>query len=273
MYPEIVINDNIAIPTYYSLFIVGFTIGVIICLKLNKENRDDILHSFAYAFLGIGVGAKAFYFFSMLPRIIVKFDSFLTICRISPLTALNFAFGGLVFYGGIVGAYLGIYIYCRQYKINHSEILHAMIPFAPFIHCFGRIGCFMAGCCYGIEYDGPLSVRFPESELVPDLSYVNRFPVQLLEATLDLVIFAILIYLGKKISDGYIMLAYYGIMYAIVRFFDEFLRGDSIRGVYGFLSTSQIISIIIAIGMCVVLYKRKKIASSIENNIDDEYQV
>jgi prolipoprotein diacylglyceryltransferase len=74
---------------------------------------------------------------------------------------------------------------------------------------------------------------------------VNRFPVQLLEASLNLLLFAFLVILLKKgVMKGNLMWIY-GSIYPVIRFFDEFLRGDAIRGFVFGLSTSQWISIFV----------------------------
>ena len=103
-----------------------------------------------------------------------------------------------------------------------------------------------AGCCYGIEYHGPFSIQFPYNEMIPELSEVSRFPVQLLEAGMNFIVSAVLFILmkKKKTKTGQ-LLGIYLIYYTIARFCLEFLRGDLIRGQIFGISTSQIISFIL----------------------------
>lgn len=245
MYPTITLFNYISIPTYGLSFLIGYVLAVIIARLLCKEYKSDILYAAIYMMLGIGAGAKIMFVLSRIPKLVMGWSTFVSAFEKAPFVALSFVFGGLTFYGGLFGAILALWIYCKQYKVNMQIIAHAMTPCIPLAHAFGRIGCFMAGCCYGREYNGPLAVCFPFNENVPELSEVPRFPVQLLEAFLDIVLFVVLLILRKKIVNAYRLLGIYLLGYAIIRFADEYLRGDVDRGVYHFFSTSQIISIIL----------------------------
>ena len=114
------------------------------------------------------------------------------------LFLMNYLFGGLVFYGGLIGAFLGIFCYCKQYHLSYVPYMDVFAPLIPFVHGIGRIGCFCSGCCYGIEYHGPFAIQFPYNEAVPQLSQVPRFPVQLLEALMNFLLCGILFCLMKK---------------------------------------------------------------------------
>jgi phosphatidylglycerol:prolipoprotein diacylglycerol transferase len=187
-----------------------------------------------------------------------------------PMRAMNYSFGGLVFYGGLIGTVVGAYIYCKQYKMPFSPLLDIFAPLIPFVHGMGRIGCFLAGCCYGKEYHGFGSVQFPNNELIKELDDVPRVPVQLIEAGCNFIIAFVLYKLMKlgKLTLGQLM-GIYIVYYTIIRFLTEMLRGDAVRGNVGGISTSQIISIIlIPIGIILVhgkwLEKRQ-----IKNNKND----
>lgn len=159
---------------------------------------------------------------------------------------MNYLFGGLVFYGGLIGAFLGIFCYCKQYHLSYVSYMDVFAPLIPFVHGIGRIGCFCSGCCYGIEYHGPFAIQFPYNEAVPQLSQVPRFPVQLLEALMNFLLCGILFCLMKKknLRNGRLM-GIYLIYYSIARFLLEMLRGDKIRGSISIFSTSQLISLIL----------------------------
>lgn len=298
MYPYISIYNEIKIPTYGLCFIIGFLLAVIIAVRGAKrrcgsifvggENfnasemasfASDVLHAALYGLIGIGIGAKAFYFFSKVPRILLNFDTYIRLWKLDKLAALDYAFGGLVFYGGLIGAVLGALIYCMQYKVPFWPIARIYTPLIPFVHGFGRIGCFLAGCCYGKEYYGPLCVNYPYNEIAPRLCEVPRFPVQLLEAGMNFFCAIVLFILARRNCDNEIedcgqstlgaranasyddktndfevkcsqvsaqrLLGFYLLYYSVARFFLEFLRGDLERGQYGFISTSQIISLIL----------------------------
>ncbi len=257
----------VQIPLYITLFVIGFVISIFGARKIAGRYdypKADVLYASLYGGIGILIGAKAMYFISKLPNIILKFDVYLDFLQKNPMGALNYAFGGLVFYGGLIGAVLGIYIYCRQYKMPFMPLIDIFAPLIPFVHGMGRIGCFMAGCCYGKEYHGFGCVQFPENELIPELNDVPRIPVQLIEAGLNFAIAAVLLLLQKrnKLKSGQLM-GIYIVYYTIVRFLMEMMRGDKIRGGFGGISTSQIISIVlIPIGLILLhggwVEKRKR---------------
>ena len=123
---------------------------------------------------------------------------------------------------------------------------------------FGRIGCFLAGCCYGKETERVFSVIFQNSEYAPN--HVALIPTQLYSSGLDFLHFLLLLLIARnKKADGQVT-ACYLIFYSIGRFVIEFFRGDIIRGSVGILSTSQFISIftgIAGIVLLILVMKRK----------------
>lgn len=106
------------------------------------------------------------------------------------------------------------------------------------------IGCLLAGCCYGIVYDGFGAIHYANA--VSGLPYAQGyFPVQLLEAVLNLGVCVILLGKAKRQQKDFDLLFIYLEYYAVVRFFLEFLRGDTTRGIYAGLAISQWISLAI----------------------------
>lgn len=267
MYPFIDLGV-VRIPLYITLFLIGFALMIVwarkIAVRYNYP-KADILYVSLYGGIGILIGAKIMYFVSKLPIIIPNFDTYIEYWKTNPMAAFNYSFGGLVFYGGLIGAVIGAYIYCRQYKMPFSPLMDIFAPLIPFVHGMGRIGCFMSGCCYGKEYHGFGSVHFPENELIAALDDVPRVPVQLIEAGLNFLIALVLYALMKrgKMRTGQLM-GIYIVYYTIVRFLMEMLRGDAIRGNIGGVSTSQIISIIL-IPIGIVLVHGKWLEKRLEN--------
>ena len=117
------------------------------------------------------------------------------------------------------------------------------MPSIAIAQCIGRIGCFLAGCCYGIEYDGPCSVTFRESEFAPN--NIPLFPTEMLSSILNLLHFFILILASRHTKKDGQVAALYLVLYGTGRFIMEFFRGDLERGSVGALSTSQFISLFI----------------------------
>lgn len=265
MQPFVILFDKIKLPLYGPIFLVGFIIALLLAIKYApkyKIAREDIFFVSLFGIVGMLVGAKILYFVTRIPKIIENFDRLQKAIFDEPEYVVNFAFGGMVFYGGLIGAVLGAYIYCKKYQVNLIGVLDIYAPLIPLVHGFGRVGCFFAGCCYGVEYHGALNVRFPYNELVPELNDVPRFPVQLVEAGLNLGLFAVLFILMNKnrLKPGR-ALGIYLIYYTIVRYILEMFRGDIIRGGIGIFSTSQIISIILLpIGILLLRGKFKNVS-------------
>ena len=122
----------------------------------------------------------------------------------------------------------------------------------PLFHFFGRIGCFLGGCCFGIPCKIGCTYTMGPIE---QANGIARFPAQLLEALFNLCLFFLLNYLYKKRKMENALLYVYLIIYAAGRFFIEFLRGDEYRGFLFGLSTSQIISILIFCSVVPLFWK------------------
>lgn len=235
---------SLQIPMYGVCMTVAFFLVAFIAIKKAKDVPYENIVVIAAMTLGAALlGGKLLYLIvSYSPKEIISYikDG-----------DMSFLFdGGLVFYGGLFfgigGAYLGGVI--SQTKL--SELEGAIVPYVPLGHAIGRIGCFCAGCCRGVEYSGFPAVHYKQSlyGLHPDVGY---FPVQLLEAFLDLVIMMILIKESEKQFKKYTLLIKYLFLYSVMRFATEFLRGDSVRGYILWLSTSQWISLALCV-FCVM---------------------
>ena len=269
MFPYISLTNKITLPLYGPIFLIGFFVAVCIARKLAPEfkiSKVDITYGSIYGVIGVLIGSKLLYFITKIPNIVMNINIYLKLLKMSPANAISYAFGGLVFYGGLIGAFFGVYLYCKKYKVSFGGFLDVYAPLIPFVHGFGRIGCFLSGCCYGIEYHGFGCVYFPYNELIPQLSQVPRVPVQLIEAGLNFFMFVILLFLlrRKKTRPGQLM-GIYILYYAVCRYFLEMLRGDILRGKIGMFSTSQIISIIL-IPIGIVLVRGKWIQKHIDKN-------
>lgn len=144
--------------------------------------------------------------------------------------------------------------FIRPDERNSINILAVSIPL---FHAIARIGCFLAGCCYGIEYTGFGSITYT----IMDngiLNSVNRIPVQLIEAGFNVLIFIYLLRLIQKEDwNKKDILLRYLTLYSCGRFLLEFIRGDTVRGVIYGVSFSQVISILIWIGVFII-YKKKQ---------------
>jgi phosphatidylglycerol---prolipoprotein diacylglyceryl transferase len=166
-----------------------------------------------------------------------------------------FSGSGFVFYGSLLTAIPVMLWFFKKNKIPTLAMLDVMAIVTCIVHGLGRIGCFNAGCCYGLQTDSFLGVVFTDPVCQANPLNVPLHPTQLYEATL---IFGILIFLliRKKYKkfDGQQFILYL-IIYAIGRSALETLRGDLERGfiIKGWLSNSQFISALV-IGVAIYFY-------------------
>ena len=162
-------------------------------------------------------GAKLFYLFAHM-------DEFLS----DPLGTLGAE--GFVVYGGIVCGLLAAYLFCRKRSLPFSAWADGFIPGVAVAQGFGRIGCFFAGCCFGVPAQGALGVVFPAGSLAP--AGVALVPVQLFSAAGDFLLAALLLLLDRKKPRAGLLTGLYLLLYSIGRFLIEFLRSDP-RGAVG----------------------------------------
>jgi len=238
MYPYISVFGR-SFGTYGLCMVLGFAMAFALSYGKGRKRGlllEDLLIVGAFA-MGMGMlGSSMLYVF--VTYTLAQIIAF--------LSAGDFRFlsSGIVFYGGLLGGSLGAFIGIRVAKCEFAAVARSVIPHIPLAHAVGRVGCVMAGCCHGFAYDGPLALYYPHSVLglSPAQGY---FPVQLLEALLNIGIYLLLLWYEKRVKRAAnLLFAYLGI-YGVSRFFLEMLRGDANRGLWYMLSTSQIISIVL----------------------------
>jgi len=173
---------------------------------------------------------------------------------------------GFVFYGSLLFAIPTMLIFFRIHKLPVLPMLDIMAATTCIVHAFGRIGCFMAGCCYGTEHDGLFSVTFTDPKCVAEPLNTPLYPTQLYSSIAIFSILATIIFVGRrKQFDGQLFMLYL-MLYAIARSVLEIFRGDLERGflIDNVLSNSQFISILVFLGGLIAysrLYKKSKLVS------------
>lgn len=252
------------IAMYGLLIVIGMGLGMAVAAmraRKNGQTAQDVLFAGIFAIIGLVIGAKLLYLVTILPGLVRNFSYLLD----HPETIAALLSGGFVFYGGLLGGILGLWVYTRLYKLDFWGMTDALIPSVPLMHAFGRLGCFCAGCCYGIPFPAPLGLFFDASPVAPH--GVALFPVQLLEALLNLMIFGLLLWYARKPRGRGRVIGLYMSTYAVMRFLLEFLRFDAERGGFWGLSTSQWISLaLLPVGLYLLLnHKFKKY-----NNVNEE---
>lgn len=232
------------LPAYGVMAALGLlaAIAYIFLARPRGSVTADVELSFVWGLVGCFVGAKLLYLLTAAPELAAALGE----PGVGLFEALSpFLSGGFVFYGGLIGLLLWAYIYCRAAKADYWAVICRALPAVPLAHGFGRIGCFLTGCCYGRECSS-LGIAFAHSEIAPN--GVPLFPVQLVEAACVLGLSLVLASMARRGRPGREILAVYLISYGALRFILEFFRGDGYRGFLLGLSVSQLIAV------CTVLF-------------------
>jgi len=231
--------------------IAGFAVAAVSASHRAKKlgvNGWEVVYSGIFAGIGGILGAKTLSILTSLNLIVSYKIPFVDIIR-----------NGFVFYGGLIGGAAGIFIYAKSYKLSVVRYFDLFAPGVPLGHAFGRIGCLMSGCCYGVPVSGGFSVVYISAADPATPLKTPLLPVQLIEACLLLIIYAaaeLVFYKSKRFGIASVV---YLSAYSAARFALEFLRADAERGMLFGLSTSQYISLLIFV-VCVaaVIYGLKK---------------
>jgi phosphatidylglycerol:prolipoprotein diacylglycerol transferase len=225
---------NLTIHGYGLMIGIGIIAAYLLTeYRTNKRKLDsDVLLSIAvWGVVGGLIGAKLLYYITIWDEILE-----------SPKRLLDIG-DGFVVYGGIIGGVLGGYLVSRVKKIPFFTYADLVLPSVALAQGFGRIGCFLAGCCYGMPTDSAFGIIFTNSDFAPN--GIRLVPTQLISSGLDFLHCALLIWAAGRIRTPGRVSALYLIFYSAGRFVLEFFRGDLIRGTVGALSTSQFISVFI----------------------------
>ena len=249
MFPSVSLFGKI-VPMYGLCMVLGVILSCSAAFARAKKFKLDINNLIVIAAAAVGGGlicAKILY-------IAVTF-------RLSDILSMiangSFDFilqSGLVYYGGLIGGILTAFLTVKLLKEDVDKVVLSIVPCIPLGHSFGRLGCLFAGCCYGSEYNGFLAVLLNINGTV-----VSTFPIQAVEAALNLFLFFGLVCIASRIKKGVLLLPIYLYAYSAIRFCLEFFRGDSVRGMLCGLSTSQWICIVIALVCTIYLITQKTI--------------
>lgn len=243
-----------SIYSYGAMIAIGIVAAFFTADFRAKKCGLDGDHVYGLGFTGLAggiLGAKLLFYITEIKEVIAN-----------PKMLLNFS-EGFVVYGGIIGGVLGAYLYLRVKKLPALRYVDLAIPSVALAQGFGRIGCFLAGCCYGRETKGWYGVTFHDSPFAPN--GVSLIPTQLLSSAADFLHFFLLLWIAKrKKQDGVVAAAYF-ICYSIGRFVIEFLRNDP-RGNVSIFSTSQFISLfMLAAGLAALVALRTSGAKETDN--------
>lgn len=241
MYPRLVELGPVTIYTYGVLLAAAYLIGLKLALvRAGRRGLDGnrILDLGIYLIVSALVGAK-------LLLLVVDFSYF----RANPRELLSLVRAGGVFYGGFLLALAVGLWYVRRHRLPVWEVGDAFAPGIALGHAIGRIGCLMAGCCYGRPTTLPWAITFTDPLAAANVGTpldVPLHPTQLYEAAGELAILAVLLTSERRWRPAPGRLFWlYVFLYALVRFVVEFYRGDPRGTAVAGLSTSQFIALLL----------------------------
>ncbi|MFN8062912.1 MAG: prolipoprotein diacylglyceryl transferase [Vicinamibacterales bacterium] len=251
MFPRLFELGPLTVYTYGVLLAAGYLSGLQFALHRAKARGLDgtrVMDLGIAIIISALVGAK-------LLLVVVDFDYF----RHNPRELLSIARSGGVFYGGLILAVAVAFWYMRRHRLPLWSTCDAFAPGIALGYVIGRVGCFMAGCCYGRPTSVPWAVRFTSplaAENVGTPLNVDLHPTQLYEAGAGVLILLGLLALERR-GRGFEGRTFwsYMVLYGISRFIIEFYRGDERGVVFGTLPTSQFISLLIVPVGLVMLWR------------------
>lgn len=237
MFPKIISIGDFFLPTYGVLVTLGFLLGLWVTGKLAKRRGLDahlVTDLGIYvALAGLG-GAKLMMILYDLPYYLQHPGEIFSMATLQ---------AGGVFYGGLIAALLVAVWYLRSRKLPFLPVADCFAPGIALGHAVGRVGCFAAGCCWGLACERPWAVTFTNPEahrLVGVPLHIGLHPTQLYEAVGELITFVILYRQAGKNPPTGRLIGLYLLLYPAVRFGVEFLRAHEQANPLGWaLSTAQ----------------------------------
>jgi phosphatidylglycerol---prolipoprotein diacylglyceryl transferase len=253
MLPKITLFGYI-INLYFAMMLTGvLAFGVyagITAVKRKYELIEMVMFFFILS-IGVLIGSHLLYALVNYENTVFVLKN---IKQMNKINALGKIFGGRMFYGGLIGSLvIGFFVIRKDNNcIKYLDIIAAGIPLFLF---FAKIGCFLAGCCYGIQ--SKIGFRYYDAP-IKETNGTMLFPVQLLESSFCVILFFYLNYLLTNNKYKNNLLYLYLLIYSAGRFFIEYLRDNTSGRIWFFVSASQIISISIILLVLIrfiVLYK------------------
>jgi phosphatidylglycerol:prolipoprotein diacylglycerol transferase len=259
MLPKLISIGNYYLPTYGVMVALAFLAGLGITVKLARRsglNAELVTNLAVYVALAGMLGAK-------ILMILFDWNGYMANPRtIFSLTTLQAAG---VFQGGLILALVTAILYMRQQKMPLLGTSDAFAPGLALGHAIGKVGCFAAGCCWGIETKLPWAVTFRSADaniLTGVPLNVALHPSQLYESGAEALVFGFLYWrFGKPHAPGQII-GLYLVISSILRFLIEFTRNHEQALPFGLpLSITQWITIGLAAAGAVLLVRARKPAS------------
>lgn len=255
MFPKLLELGPVNVYSYGVLLAAAYLLGLQLALRRARGaglDPNKVMDLGIWVVLSALVGAKLLLVIVDLPHFIANPGDIFSMVRSAG-----------VFYGGLIAAVgVGLW-YMRRHALPMWTTADLFAPGIALGHVIGRLGCFMAGCCFGRPSDLPWAVTFTNplaAEMVGTPLHVPVHPTQLYESFAELVILVFLLAFEKR-GRAFPGRTFWGylLLYSITRFVIEGFRGDERGFVFGLWSTSQFISLLLlplSIAMLVYLARR-----------------
>lgn len=239
---------NIKVNIYAICLIIALLFNVIFIIFSAKKTLPNymIVALIALENVGIIYGAKILAFFQNYDLYNGNFNVFKI---------------GFSAYGGLIGAIVMVGLFSYIVKIPFKDLIHITLPPVPLMYAIGKIGCFLSGCCYGIEYSGIGHIIYNYSPL--NNNHITLFPVQLVEAIVFFFIFIYIAYRYNKYAYEMKNISLIFILCSLFKFILYYLRMEHINSIF---SSGQLLCILFfLIGIIVYIVSDKK-----EKNINNK---
>ncbi len=254
---------------WYGVFVaLGFIAALLVMQwRAGKASfaRERIADLVVAAMIGGIVGARLFY-------VAINWSYFAR----NPLEIVMVQHGGLVFYGGFIGATLAVLLLCRKRQHDPWVVADLMAIGVPLGQTLGRIGCLINGCCFGKPTGSWFHVTYiaPPHNLVHDIQVENGvidaheaclpvFPVQLVQSLINLSIVIVLLVVARRLKRPGQLFGLFLVLYAVGRFVNEFNRGDYISYYFGVFTIAQVICLLLLpVGVGIMVYRRPRADTS-----------
>ena len=245
MHPILFKIGNVTVYAYGFMIALGFFLGIVLAMRTARrlgESPEKIMDLSFYILVAAIVGSRLFY-------VVTAWESFAD----RPFEIIKIWKGGLVFYGGFIGAVAAAAAYIRLNRMPVWKTADILAPSLALGQTIGRLGCFLAGCCYGQPSDRAWAVTFTDQACLAPVN-IPLHPTQLYSAGTNLAIFLTLLVFSRRNRVAGRVFWTYVLLYGLTRSIIETLRGD-FRGaeVFGLLSISQTLGLAGAIVAVIML--------------------
>ena len=225
---------------YYGLFYaLGFVIAYFLIYYLAKRKelpltKDDVADFLVYEIIGIVLGARLIYVIFYNPLSYLQ----------NPLEIIMLWHGGLSFHGGLAGAIIGGYLFCRKKKMEFYDLADIVVLPVALALALGRIGNFINAELVGRITNASWCIDYSKNQFVKDLPTGCRHTSQIYESLKNFIIFAVLWFIkDKNLPKGFMFwgfVAMYGLFRAVVEFFRQ--PDEQIGFIFNYFTMGQLLS-------------------------------